>query len=264
MNNRACIAPEVAVEVGAAVNNRAVLANCLARSPDIRSGALKLRTFEGCKSAALALNAALDRAEAPYVLLVHQDVYLPAGFAARLAKEISTVEAVDPDWAVAGVIGLDARDVAHGQTWSSGRACVVGIQSQYPALVETLDELLLLVRRASGVRFDENLPGFHLYAADIVQTAKALGRKSYVLDLPVIHHSRPVVSLGGDYRRAYAYMQRKWRTRLPLPNLICPIDRSSLRVMWRDVKIRLRARGRVERPSPTSDPTAIARQLGWE
>jgi len=255
---------EHAVEVGAAVNDRAILANCLERSPDICSGALKLRIFEGWRSAALALNAALDTTDAPYVLLVHQDVYLPAGFAARLAEEITAVEKADPGWAVAGVIGADAQNAMHGQTWSSGWARLLGSKVDHPVPVEALDELLLLVRRASGVRFDENLPGFHLYGSDIVQTAKQLGRRSYVLDLPVIHHSRPVVSLGGGYREAYAYMQRKWRARLPLPNLICPIRRSSLLLTWRDAHVRMRARGRSERPAPNSDPITIARQLGWE
>jgi hypothetical protein len=252
------------VSLGAAVNDREVLATCLAHSPDVAARRMSLATYEGCRSAAEAYNRALDGSAADVVLLVHQDVYLPAGFHDHLLAQLEALAAADPDWAVAGVIGIDPEGVVRGQTWSSGIGALVGEPVDGPVEVVTLDEVFLAVRRASGVRFDETMPGFHLYAADAVQAARARGQRSYVLPLPLVHHSKPVVRLDAGYRRAYRFMQRKWRAALPLPNLVCPIEATGLALLRRDLRLRWRNRGRTLRAAPTEDPAAIARRLGME
>jgi hypothetical protein len=252
------------IAVAAAVNNAGVLENCLRRSPDVKSGALVLRTYEGFRSAGAAYNRALAEADVDVVVLVHQDVYLPRGFAGGLAAELDRLDATDPDWAIAGVMGLDASGVLHGRTWSSGIGALIGSRPDAPVPVETTDEMLLIVRRASGVTFDERLPGFHLYATDAIQTAKAGGRRSYVIDAPAVHHSRAVVDLDASYRMAYRYMQRKWRAQLPIPNLVCPITRSPFALWVRNARIRRKHYGRPRPPEPTDDPSVIARRIGFE
>lgn len=252
------------VTISAATNDAAILATCLHKSPDIILGSVVLNTYEGFSSAARAYNRALDEAKTDVVVLVHQDVYLPAGFLAGLSAALLDLAARDPDWAVVGVIGLTEGEEVVGQTWSSGLRQLVGQQVSEPTAVITLDEVLLVVRRSSGVRFDENMPGFHLYAADVVLSASIMNLSSYVLHLPIIHHSRPVIYLDAGYRRAYRFMQGKWRARLPVPNLICPITRSNLPLIFRDARLRWINRGRRDRDAPSSDPAAIARQLGME
>jgi hypothetical protein len=253
------------VSLAAAVNNAQVLANCLSRSPDVASGTLTLRTFEGYRSGAEAYNAALAAAVGAHVLiLAHQDVYLPAGFLLGALEQIHQLDTLDPDWAVAGVAGLDAAGGFHGRTWSSGLGALLGSQPVRPVVVETLDEMLLFVRLGSGLRFDDDLPGFHLYAADAIQIAKSAGRRSYVIDAPAIHHSRAVVELDKGYRAAYHYLQRKWRAELPIPNLVCPITRSPLTLWLRDARIRRKHRGKPRPPEPQDDPSVIALRLGFE
>jgi hypothetical protein len=252
------------VSVAAAVNKPEVLANCLARSPDVRAGRLPLRSYSGFASAALAYNRGLDESEADIVVFAHQDVYLPEGFLDGLRIQLDLLDRRDPDWAICGVIGIDPEGRVRGQTWSSGIGKLVGEPLEEPAEVVTLDEVLLVMRKASGLRFDEAMPAFHLYAADAVQAARSAGIGAYAASLPIIHHSRPVVSLDAGYRAAYRHMQRKWRAELPLPNLVCPIHRSSLPLLHRDLRIRWRNRGRPRRPEPTSDPSEIARRLGLE
>lgn len=252
------------VTVAAAVNDRSVLEGCLKRSPDLARDPGAVRIYEGFASAALAYNKALDDAGSDIIVLAHQDVYLPAGFLARLRKGLAQLAALDPDWAVAGVIGLDGKGAVVGETWSSGLRRLVGEKVASPTPVVSMDEVLLVVRRSAGVRFDDELPGFHLYAADFVLAARRRGRGCYVLDLPIIHHSRPVVRLDRGYRRAYRYMQRKWAGSLPIPNLVCPITRSSLPLLIRDARLRwLNRRQRGRRP-PAEDPVTIARSLGIE
>ena len=79
-----------------------------------------------------------------------------------------------------------------------------------------------------------------------------------------VHHSRPVVNLGGDYRQAWFYVRRKWRDRLPIQNLVCPITVSPITVLEKDLRIRFMHRGRRVRRRPEETPQEIARKLGYE
>lgn len=251
-------------DIAAAVNDHAVLAFCLNRSPDISSGEAMLRLYEGFSTAGLAYNRALADSDADYLVFVHQDIYLPRGFLDHLDRQVAKLNQTDPNWAVAGAIGMDGAGQVQGQTWSSGMRQMVGPKAERPMPIETLDEMLLVVRRASGLEFDPDIPSFHLYGTDIVQTAKARGLKSYVIDVPVVHHSRPTVDLRGGFRVAYGYMQRKWRRSLPVQNLVCPIHRTMIPFWVRNARMLIQVRGNTERREPEGDPAEIARQLGIE
>jgi hypothetical protein len=249
----------------AAVNDHAVLHQCLSASPDIASGALSLRTYEGFRSAAAAYNRALEETNAEILILVHQDVYLPRGYLAKLDAALRQLDEIAPDWAVAGVVGADKEGVLHGRVWSTGVGDVIGGDGGLPAKVETLDEMILLIRTAPGLRFDETMPGFHLYAADIIQIAASAGCTTWVVDAPAVHHSRPVINLGGGYKQAWYHMRRKWRDRLPIRNLVCPITPSPLTVIEKDIRIRIKHRGRARRGAlAPEEPAAIAARLGFD
>jgi hypothetical protein len=264
MPDMSATTPNITVDLAAAVNIRSVLENCLLRSPDVISEDLRLRTYEGFTSAALAYNAALEDSDADILILAHQDVYLPRGFLERFTAQIASLNVIDPDWKIAGLIGLDDFGKFVGHIWCTGNGELHGQPVEQPTPVRTLDELLLVVRRGSGFRFDTGLPGFHLYAADAIEMARKEGVRSYVLHAPVVHHSRPVVTLDVGYRRAYRYMQRKWRKVLPLPNLVCRIERSSLRLYEQYLRIKWRHRGRARPPEPSENPANVAKRLGFE
>lgn len=251
--------------VGAAVNNRAILDNCLRRSPEIASDQLPLTIQEGCVSAAQAYNRILDLAPAgALVVFVHQDVYLPAGFAERLRAAVGGVESIAPDWAVLGGLGLDRKRRLAGRVWSTGLQEFIEGSLPLPAATETLDEYMLVLRNDGRLRFDEALPGFHLYAADIIQQGISQGRTSYAIDLPVIHHDRLVGKLDRHYHRAYNYIARKWWKRLPLRNLVVDIHIVPFLMWRRDWQIRQRARREARPEIPMSDPAMIALNIGLE
>lgn len=250
--------------VAAAVNDRMILADCLARSPDIATASLGLKVYEGFETAGLAYNQALDDCDRDWLLLAHQDVYLPTGFAARAIAALDALTSIAPDWAVAGVIGGDGAGDVVGKVWCSGNQRLISGRTSLPARAKTLDELIIIMRPASGLRFDPALPSFHLYAADIILAAEAGGQSCWVIDAPVVHHSRPVVNLGGGYAKAWHYMRRKWQARLPVPNLVCPITRSPLTLWEKDLRIRFANRGRRDRGDAPGDPVEIARRLGFE
>jgi hypothetical protein len=121
-----------------------------------------------------------------------------------------------------------------------------------------------VLRCDSGLRFDPELPGFHLYGTDIVQSALAAGLEAYVFDGPVVHNSLPVTRLDDSYGRAYRHMQRKWTARLPIATTVIPITRSG----WPLFRWRLRHWGRrLRSPVVTqrcATPARRAQELGYE
>lgn len=248
--------------IAAAVNDQEILSSCLQRSPDILSGELALRTYENYPSAARALNAGLAESSAAIVIFAHQDVYLPEGWLRRLISQINLLEQNDPNWAVIGLYGRRPTGEEVGLVWSSGLGRVVGQGGFPPTEAVTLDELVLIVRRDSGLRFDEGIPGFHMYGTDIVMQGRAAGLLSFVVDAPAIHNSRPVRALTGAYADAYRYMQRKWRKNLPLSNLSSEIVWHPVklwRAQWRSIRL---YKHNVQRPK--RDAVEIAKSLGYE
>jgi hypothetical protein len=198
--------------VAAAVNDRQVLENCLLRSPEIASGVLRLEVLENYASASVAYNEVLRAAQpGTIIIFAHQDVYLPAGYSSLLRSRIKELEEIDPDWGAVGLSGRTADGEFAGRVWSTAANKLHQNEVGLPAAVLTADELLLVVKSGTGLLFDDQLPGFHLYGTDIIQNALDLGRVSYVIDAPAIHHDKPLIHLDKSYRKAYRYLQSKWR-----------------------------------------------------
>ncbi len=222
--------------VACASNNDAILKANLARSPMFTADA-SLHLERNAPSAAIAYNNALDATTAPIVVFAHHDVYLPKGWETTLAARLAEVAAVDPDWALFGAFGV-GLDAAHiGPVWSSSIGLIVGRVPMAPTRVQSFDELLIVIRRDSGLRFDETAPGWHMYGTDIVQTARARGLHAYAGALPTIHNDRYHEALRDDFVECYQFMRRKWRADLPLRTPIIKISRSGLhlyRNRWSD------------------------------
>lgn len=245
----------------AAVNDDAIAASCLRRSPDIARGNLLLHEIGGAETMGAAYNRGLAETDAPYVILLHQDVYLPEGWLVRAAEAIERLENAHPDWAVAGVYGL-TKDGRHaGRVWDAVFGYELTSPVDLPAEVQSLDELLLIVRRDRFAGFDPKLPSFHLYGTDAVQSALQSGHRAFALDLPVVHNTRPIESLGGGYADAYRYMQAKWADRLPIATSVCTLSRNP----WHLARVRFRRwRSRVKRGGLLGDASDFARKAGYE
>lgn len=212
----------LAIDVVAAVNDECVLAANLAISPLLRDG-VSFYPMRAFNSASIAYNEGLEMCSTRIVVFAHQDVYLPQPWLQQLHHAIKEIEARDPNWAVIGVFGVSGEGRHVGHCWSSGLNQVLGAPFDCPQQVVSIDELVIILNRSSGLRFDEKLPGFHLYGTDIVQTAISCGFGAYVVHAPVVHNSRPVKSLVGPYTAAYRYMQQKWKDVLPIPTTVVPV-----------------------------------------
>lgn len=253
----------------AAVNDTKILEANLAVSPVFLEDSTRLSILRNEPSASIAYNAGLDRTQARICVFAHQDVYLPLGWEAKLADYVSRLDALDPDWAVAGLFGIDRDGTPVGRVWSTGIGREIGVPFADPIPVQSLDELIIILNRESGLRFDEALPGFHLYATDIVQMALSSGKGAYVVDAPVVHNSVPTPGLRGGFMVAYDYMRKKWRKRLSIVTPVTRITRLGWYLRIQDVrkfrfsaKSKKRVRLAVSRPRP--DPQAVARGLGYE
>jgi hypothetical protein len=244
------------IDVVAAVNDDTVLGANLMRSPLFNEPGVRVHLQRGYASASLAFCAALAQCQHDVVVFVHQDVYLPKPWDAQLMRSIHALSTTDPDWAVLGVYGAQPSGKQVGCVWSSGLEAVFGAPFDQPTAVQSIDEVLIVLRRSSGVAFDPALPGYHLYATDLVQTALSRGLGAYVISAPVVHNSRPALYLAGDYFKAYAYVCSKWQHRLPIHNNVARLTRRGP-AYWR-----LRARHWLnEKRYVHRDRNALARKL---
>ncbi len=201
--------------VVAAVNNVQVLRSCLLKSPDLRSGVdVILQT--GFASAASAYNCGMESAKNDIVVFVHQDVYLPEGWVNRMRRAIEIISAQDPNWGVLGIWGATNNGGRVGYLYWTGVEGTAGRRFDGGIEVETLDELLLIVRRSSGLLFDELLPGYHMYGADICLEAGRRGMKSYAISAFCVHNTNNYKMLPLQFWKAYLLMRSKWKSQLPI------------------------------------------------
>lgn len=152
------------------------------------------------------LNAILNAALAPTVILCHQDVRLVDDGRVELDAKLDELTRVDPSWAIAGNAGGVAPGCLslrltdpHGKNQSRGAL---------PSRVQSLDENLLIVRRDARVGFSNDLSGFHFYGADICLHAAQMGRSAYVIDFHLQHLSAG--KKGADFYAGERAFRAKW------------------------------------------------------
>jgi len=202
------------------VNRREVFEDCVIRSLE-RRGAIRrieILCIDNCTnrwSVPQALNLGLDRAQAPVIVFCHQDVWMPEGWLDRSLSQMALIERTDPRWGVAGVmgVGFDGAFAGHVKDPHTNRPF-----GRLPRKVQSLDEVCLMIRRTSGLRFDENLGGYHFYGADLCLQARMKGMECYAVDAPVGHLS------GGRCDESFCEMARrfcaKWHTVPLAPSVV--------------------------------------------
>lgn len=250
------------IQLVAASHSDAILQANLARSPCLST--LPLHVEKGAPSAAAAYNRALDATFAPVVVFLHHDVYLPPGWDALLRARLAQLAAIDPAWALFGPFGLGLDAAPIGPVWSSSLGQILGRVPLAPVPVQSFDELMIILRRDSGLRFDEAIPGWHFYGTDIVTQARARGLGAWAGGLPVIHNDRFHDALGQDFTDAYRAMQRKWAARLPIRSPIVKISRSGLHLMRDRWRARRSLSFRESMAVGTDTPVeTLAARCGW-
>ena len=209
----------------AAVNSREVLEQNLLASPCLKSkSGHEVLIQEHYASAAAAYNDALRKAANNLIVFVHQDVFLPDAWLSQLEANLQRLEEKDPGWGVIGCWGARADGELCGHIYSSGLG-VLGRAVDQAVAVQTLDEVVLIVRRDSGLSFDETLPHFHFYGTDICMRAAEQGRRCYAISAFCIHNTRQLLRLPDEFYACYAHVKRSWKSRLPIQTSCIRVSR---------------------------------------
>lgn len=245
-----------------AANSESVLHNTLLASPALGSEC-QIIVERGFLSAGKAYNAGLKRARNDIVVFAHQDVYLPEAWKAGLSSAIQQLARIEPAWAVLGSFGVTSGTPPRlkGYCYSTGLGRILGEPFSAPVSARTLDELVLVVRRSSGLTFDEQLPGFHLYGTDICLAAKARGLGSYIVPAFCIHNSNGIRRLPSEFWQGYFYLRHKWWNVLPVTTCCTTITKACLPVARRVFEERMRHRAPQSLGTRCADVASLYREL---
>ena len=253
-------------------SDRGRLDTDLLSSPEIKNGKVGLTILWNQASAGAAYSRAIKTATAKVLVFAHCDVYFPQGWFERLEWELDRLSRIDSEWAVAGVGSITPSGEIVGRIFDTSlepvfrqSLGVFGKPLTTPVRIASADELVIIVRRASGVSFDPLLPEFHFYGTDIVLTAEKQGKHCYGLDMPLIHNAKAQLQLGNDYCRAFRYMVRKWCDRLPVQTTTILLTNKPFTLLRARIGTRYKA---LCAPSTycnrrLSDPCAKATELGF-
>jgi hypothetical protein len=215
-----------AFTIAVCVNNDDVLQKNLLLSPGLLNGGRnQLAIKRGFSSASLAYNSAIEEAEHDSVIFVHQDVYLPDTWFADLNRCLVLLEATGTNWGVLGCYGFrKGSEDGLGRVYTRGLGWH-GQQISRPEPVETLDEIILIIRKSSGLRFDPRLPHFHLYGTDICLMARARGMVSYAFQGYCVHNTNQLLILPKEFYTCYRSIRSKWAHELPIYTSCIKISR---------------------------------------
>ena len=196
------------------VNSEGTLNKCLLQSPDI-AAVSEVFFQKNYPTAASAYNNAIDRTTADLMIFVHQDVYFPPGWLKALENSLAALSLADPNWGVLGVWGRQTNGSPAGHLYWNPVG-VGGRPFEGFIEVETLDEVVLIMRKSAGLRFDEAVPGFHMYGPDICLEARRRGMRCYAIPAFCVHNNNEYGMLPLDFWRGYLTLRKKWKTRLPV------------------------------------------------
>ena len=133
-----------------------------------------------------ALNSGIEKATCELIAVIHEDVLLQPEWQSTLAASLAELEQHDPDWGLIGPVGWrdDGQVIGH---WSDPIQYANHFHDIPYAEVGRLDEQLLLFRRCTGLRFDDQLPNIHALGQNIIQELRESGRRAYAVNAPTIH-----------------------------------------------------------------------------
>jgi hypothetical protein len=206
-------------------NNKQLLQQNLLASACVQQFQIdQLLVQENFASAAEAYNDALEKSRNDILIFAHQDVYFPESWLPDLEASLSYLETHDSRWGVLGCFGVSADRMRYGSVYSAGLG-IIGPAIQHPMPVRTLDEIVLIFRKSSGLVFDTSLPGYHFYGADICLRAASKGMTNYAVPAFCVHNTQLNPTLPEDFYQCYKHFKRIWREALPVHTSCITVSR---------------------------------------
>jgi hypothetical protein len=209
----------------ASCNNKQLLQQNLLASACVQQSRIdQLLVQEKFASAAEAYNDALEKSRNDILIFAHQDVYFPDSWLPDLEASLKYLETHDPRWGVLGCFGVSADRRRYGTVYSAGLG-IIGSAVQHPMPVRTLDEIVLILRKSSGLMFDTSLQGYHFYGADICLRAALKGMTNYAIPAFCVHNTQLNPTLPADFYQCYKQFKRIWREALPVHTSCITVSR---------------------------------------
>lgn len=181
---------------------------------DKRCQIIPILNFGNTYSAAQALNIGLKKAQSEKVVACHQDIIFYKSWVNTLFERIYEIEKKDKHWGIIGTAGITkkentvgvVRDIRGKCQWRGNTEANV-----YP--VQTLDEHCIIFRKGTGLLFDEDFDGFHIYSIDLCLQALSIGLKNYGIVCPLSHISGSFSMLTGKtvFSKYLGLLNRKWK-----------------------------------------------------
>ncbi len=219
-----------ACTVAVAMNNLLQYQNNVAASPELASNDMghQLLPMTGAQNMAQAWEHAKLHAAHDWIVLVHQDVYLPTDWLQQIQYAWHEAEAeLGQQIGVLGVAGM--RHLGNETVSYLGR-CIDRVATYSPAaplpsIADSLDELVLVYRKDRFLPVMSPELGFHFYGTDSVLKAQEVDLVAAVVDVPCFHNSSRFGSHMDDEdlkQKAMAFHQL-WQHRLPVFTLVAQI-----------------------------------------
>jgi hypothetical protein len=233
------------------VNNKAILENNFLISPCFRAGhPHQILMQENFPSAAKAYNDALGRSEHDVVVFAHQDMIFPSTWLGQLQEAIDFLARSDPNWGVLGVFGINNAGENVGYIYSTGQGRI-GAALASPQPVQTLDEIVLVIRKSSGLKFDEKMPHFHFYGAEICLSARSRGMQSYAIPAFCIHNTQFNLVMSEEFYESYRALKKLWKQFLPIQTTCIRMTKLDMHMYLRRLReFKLRHSGRKDVATP--------------
>lgn len=171
-------------------NNEAVLADCLDRSiRDSGDPAVELIAVDNrgglFSSAGAALNHGARLARHDVLCFVHQDVYLHS-----ISRLLEIGSLLGDDWGLIGAAGIRSDGLVVGRL--RDRVQLIGAEALYPVQVDSVDEVLFMVRREQILEHplsEHPDLSWHAYAVEYGVRLRKLGLRTGAADLAITHNS---------------------------------------------------------------------------
>jgi len=219
------------VTIVCCVSNIDVFNDCVVKSlKNLRScldfDLLPIYNNNNVYTAAIAGNLGLDISKNKYIIYVHQDIE----FMIDSGKQIAAIiESMDDKRIIAGAAGMSIQyDNNHIDDWGfcdfNNKVGVVydenneivwdGVEQD---IVHSLDEILLIIDKDSGIQFDTSLDGYHLYGLDICLQARAAGYEVVASKIDIKHYGKYSSSIYKDHNfiKKLIFIYNKWFMNFP-------------------------------------------------
>jgi len=167
---------------------------------------VQLIPIRKARSAAWGLNQGIALARNDLVVCCHQDVRFSKGWIDALLSQISLLPV--KDFGILGTYGISLTSHGSGHVISGSHKVLNN--GKPPEECFYLDEHCLVIRKSSGLRFDEACPGFDMYGADLCLTAWERGMSCFSVKA-LLHHLSDNQGGSPNLKKATEWLVSKWK-----------------------------------------------------